>query len=134
MTGGVFKGYGSVTAIDREALAYAAGVFDGEGNVRSFPNGQNGVGIHVQVAQGHPQMMERFKAAVGTGKVYGPKPWSSKNPKPSWWFGAYSRNAVHRICWMLWPWLSDPKRQQFHSAFERYHALQATRRAGRERM
>ena len=132
MTDGVHRGYGPVTPIDREALAYAAGVFDGEGHVRCKTNGKPGnPAVALSVSQGHPQMLERMAAALGVGKVYGPRPWSSKNPKPSWWFGTAQRDAVHRICWMLWPWLSDPKRQQFHQAFGKFHAMNAARSVGR---
>jgi hypothetical protein len=112
----------------REELAYAAGVFDGEGNVRAgltLSGGRRRPRLSLQVAQGHPQMVERFQRAVGVGNVLGPAPWSAHNPKPSWWFGAYSRAAIHQICWILWLWLSDPKKHQFHKAFEKYHALRA---------
>ena len=101
--------------MNREELAWAAGFVDGEGHFglhlsqgkKSRPYGA----ITLNVAQKDRQVLDRFQAALGVGKVYGPY---SHGAKPTKYFAFFSHNFEHTqaAIAMLWPWLSLVKRLQ----------------------
>ena len=93
-------------------LAWAAGFYDGEGCTSSRTKRPRAVLL--QVTQKDPQLLDRFRLAVGVGRVY---------PKSDYAFQwAVSAKAdVHLVCWLLWPWLGAPKRAQFERVFRLYH-------------
>lgn len=108
---------------DTHELSWAAGFFDGEGNVRhSFQKIGNGVGhsrLVVQIAQIDQRPLMRFEKAVGVGKVYGPynqQSRVSKNQKPYWQFTSKNSANAQQIIAVMWPYLSEPKKEQAASA------------------
>lgn len=107
---------------DTHELAWAAGFFDGEGNVRAKPNRQHArVYYHpvVFIPQIDPQVLERFRSAVGLGKVTGP--WNrsryAPNRQDQWYYEAYSFERTQAVVAMLWKWLSPVKREQVRAVF-----------------
>ena len=105
--------------MNREALAWAAGLYDGEGGLYFNPSGR---GLCLQVAQGHPGILNRFQAAVGLGKVYGPYGVNQN----MWYFRARKFETVQAIFAMLWTFLSQPKQDQIRHAL---HLYENTRKA-----
>jgi hypothetical protein len=107
-------------------LAWAAGLFDGEGSVsikqpssgiRS--NGQkwhSGHQIRVTIQQNDDEVLKRFQAAVEIGTIYGPytRPPSVRHRNPYYQYQAHGIEAVKVIWKALWPYLSTVKRDQFH--------------------
>lgn len=99
-------------------LAWAAGLFDGEGHTsfrkrsRNVQTGGRQVySTHIfDVRQIDRRVLERFAAAVGLGRVYGP--YKPKNGRPVWAFAVANFEDVQAISAMLWKWLSPVKRQQ----------------------
>ena len=93
-------------------LAWAAGVFDGDGTVSGYPRkpGHSRV-VQVTVYQATTPVLERFREVVGGhGGIYGPYRgrlyhWTTKR-----------LDAVIAICEQLWPALGTEKRQQFELA------------------
>lgn len=107
-----------MSAIER---AWAAGFFDGEGNVRRRKGGRlsrPGYTIpQLQVAQtGGPALLERFRDAVGAGKVYGPYGPYKANKKPYWTFVATGPAPVATCFEALAPYLGAVKSAQFMEA------------------
>ena len=104
--------------LDREELAWAAGLFDGEGTIGYYKKA-----IHLAIGQAAakscPEVLIRFKTAVGNlgtiGGPYGPYP-SKLGKRPHWTFRANNFEHVQAIVAMLWNWLSEPKRQQARAA------------------
>lgn len=92
-------------AMNSTELAWAAGFFDGDGCTSTYYSTDR-VFLRCSVGQVELQPLERFIAAVGCGKIYGP----------------YSGTNFHRLifnsknAWkvldLLWPYLSEPKRNQ----------------------
>ena len=117
-----------------EELAWAAGFFDGEGSVRAKWNmkgPRRNRAIHAIVGQREREPLDRFQAAVGVGKVYGPSYTQTRDGKPMWRWETGNRDYVHLVCWLLWPYLCSTKRNQFDNTFARYHEMKAeTRRDG----
>ena len=107
-------------------LAWAAGFFEGEGHVGFKSNEpRKGViypSVRASVGQVAREPIDRFQRAVGGGTVR-PSYTQRSNGGEMWYWQSHARNVIHQVCWLLWPWLGDVKRKQFHAAFEAYHAL-----------
>lgn len=109
--------------MNREELAWAAGLFDGEGCTRTAqgPRRQY-MKAWLTVSQNDRQVLDRFQAAVGVGKVYGP--YAARGRKnPQYQFVVSDFPQVQAVVAMLWTWLSPVKRAQAKVAL-----LSATRR------
>ena len=103
--------------------AWAAGLFDAEGSVlvcgaasRRFVQ----LELPQSSAAGVPEVLERFRSAVGGGSIHGPhpprSPWS-RLPRYRWTLGA--RAEATRVLDLVWPWLSTRKRAQAEDAKRR---------------
>jgi hypothetical protein len=92
-------------------IVWAAGFFDGEGSASVHWQGVRKDGTRrayaqISVNQKALEPLYRFAAAVGYGNVsVATGDWCSG------WFATGAR--AHEVMAMLWPWLSDPKRQQW---------------------
>lgn len=96
-------------------LAWAAGFFDGEGNAYF----KNGGSFALQAAQVHREPLDRFRAAVGTGKVYGPYKARAGNRQPYYSYAVSGLKAEEAYT-SLRPYLSSIKRQQADAALSVY--------------
>jgi len=108
---------------DTHELAWAAGFFDGEGNIRAKLNKQSPRSYYylaISINQVDPQVLERFRRAVGVGKVAGPYDRSryagAFSRKPQWTYEAYSFEKIQAVLAMLWKWLSPVKQEQARTA------------------
>ncbi len=102
---------------DRLERAWAAGFFDGDG----WAGARGGAGrrtrqpaaqINQASADGLPEVLARFHAAVGgAGRVGGPQMVLQRIPL--YWWIASSRADVESAFQAIGPWLCDAKRAQF---------------------
>lgn len=117
---------------NREELAWAAGFFDGEGHVRNriakldaartSPNPSVMLMLTISQASS-PELLERVRAAIGVGAVYGPYEHRQRpNQKPFYTFTACGIEKVQHCICCLWPWLGSTKRQQAANALRSWHA------------
>jgi hypothetical protein len=111
----LFCGAGGAAMGYETALAWAAGFFDGEGYVgvrRDKRPGRN-LTLQIGIEQVDPRPLMRFREAVGCpGNVYA---------RPTRRAG--NRQIIHRLIMghratvqtfqLLWPYLSEPKKEQF---------------------
>lgn len=86
-------------------LAWAAGFFDGEG----YSARKAGKYPHIGITQKERTVLDRFAAAVGAGKVYGP--YCTHNVR--FQYHLQGARAVRCVFDRLNPYLSEPKREQF---------------------
>ena len=113
----------------REALAWAAGIFDGEGCIGAIsrpsgPPGRRVPHLRMSVSQFHdPDVIERFAADLGIGTVAPPR--TRASGAQEWIWRAGGLENVQACIAMLWPWLSGPKRAQAAQAIESYHGRRA---------
>jgi hypothetical protein len=102
--------------------AWAAGFFDGEGYV-GYTFRSNGTKryrrIDVQVTQIDPEVLERFRKAVGTGRVYGPYH-SARRINPMWKYGIGSVEGVMHVLEVLRPYLCSIKTKQAEEAIRSF--------------
>lgn len=100
---------------DRENLAWAAGFFDAEGCFSTTAR----VGVSASITQTDRELLDRFRATLGTGKVYGPyqtAPSDRFPRKPHYFYKAHGRERVQALLAMMWIWLGSTKK---HQALER---------------
>lgn len=114
--------------VNREALAWAAGFFDGEGSTtlqnanstrpRDYLTPQLTISQH-----GSPECLVRFQAAVGgLGKLRGPDTYPQQGyTGQRWTWAARRHDNAQAVLACLWPWLSGPKREQALRVFRAYN-------------
>lgn len=119
--------------LDREELAWAAGIFDGEGHVRAARSGAyTGVGITVVQActppiepnDAPPLLLLRFRDAFGVDariKYRGP---TTEHGKHRWDLRISRREHVQHVLICMWPWLGQVKRAQALTALAGYQQNQ----------
>ena len=94
-------------------LAWAAGVFDGEGYACSARYSSKTKGmtatLMLGVGQAHKEMLDRLLAIFRFGSVTGP---SRSGNTPMWAFKIHGFEKVQAATAMLWPWLGVVKRAQ----------------------
>lgn len=108
--------------VDREALAWAAGFFDGEGCFTSsqrydVPGSKKYMATIGQVDR---RALDRFLQAVQLGKVrgpYGPYAKHQTNANPHYRLDIDGFEKVQALLALLWTWLGPVKRQQAVSVF-----------------
>lgn len=101
----------------REELAWAAGIFDGEGYIAckaypipSNPQRRNPKTV-MSISQYHDaEVVTRFHAAVGVGNITSRV--VARNGSTEYVWRTYAFETVQAVVAMLWPWLSGPKRAQ----------------------
>ena len=102
----------------REALAWSAGFFDGEGHTDL----QRKKYLRIQIWQSSsPDLLRKFLFSVGgVGFITGPHERPSRPQlQPQWTFVAHGFEKVQVIVCMLWPWLGEAKRNQYRSALRK---------------
>lgn len=108
--------------LNREELAWAAGLFDGEGSTcRTKHQGANGkLLVYPRMSMGQivKGNLERFHKAVGgVGKVTGPV----KTPtKPRYDWRCHGFEDTQAVLALLWLWLSPTKREQAKGVLRDY--------------
>lgn len=110
----------------REELAWAAGIFDGEGyigsKIRKTPGGRRNPYIQMSISQYHDaEVVERFTAALGIGSSSSRRRETARGPGVEYLWRVQSFEKVQAAVAVLWPWLSGPKRRQAVQALQSFH-------------
>jgi hypothetical protein len=103
--------------MDERQIAWAAGIFEGEGTVyaqapRAYP--------HLRVVMTDQDIIERLCQVTGTGNV---RSWGligGKN-KPLWHWTVNGIKPVFRVLKMFWPYLGERRRAQAAKAIAEYY-------------
>lgn len=90
-------------------LAWAAGFFDGEGSI-SVTKIKGFGRLLIQIGQSDIRPLIRFKNAVNCGTINGP--YQIKNYKPMWRFSIRIYKDCKKTLELLWPFMSEPKKEQ----------------------
>lgn len=107
--------------------AWAAGFFDGEGWIGSRRT-KDYTYLKIAVTQtGTTSTLERFNAAIGgVGKIYARSTNHPGNWTPGWSLQVNRIGSVVFAVNLLWPYLSEPKREQTTAAFATRAAYRAS--------
>jgi hypothetical protein len=103
-------------------LAWAAGLFDGEGSttysrVHVTKQGEERRYVRLSMTNTDPDLLERFQMAVGCGTRHAAFRPSYKGAKMQYAWHTDSRTHAEHAIAVLWPYLSRPKREQAEHAF-----------------
>lgn len=116
----------------RTELAWAAGLFDGEGSTetqRRRRGAQAWSGLRSKVSQcdadGVPAVLSRFRVAVGVGWIEGPQSGNGYANAYKWAAGGADTLCALEL---LWPYLGAVKRDQALDAVSRLDARELIRR------
>ena len=100
-----------ITAWDREALAWVAGIYEGEGTVYAYGNSNcwhKRVTLHI--VQNEREILDRLVRVLKLGRVSGPH--RNSHGKFHYTFGAYTFEQVQQALVLFWPWLSERRKRQ----------------------
>lgn len=93
-------------------LAWAAGFFDGEGHVSARKGQTAAWRMVVQANQCDRRVLDRFRAAVGVGYILGPYKKGPANHRDTYMWRVAGFEQSQAVVAMLWPFLSEVKREQ----------------------
>jgi hypothetical protein len=102
-----------LTFPNREELAYAGGLFEGEGYFTMVTKHPGHPAPHAGIEMTDREPLERFARAVGFGTVHGPginrgPDGLLKKPRYTWKVGTLEKTQA--LTAMLWPWLGPRRR------------------------
>jgi hypothetical protein len=103
----------------RTEIAWAAGLFDGEGSmwIQRKPEYPKWRGVAMELPQssanGIPECLRRFQRVVGVGTIRGPlAPRNRWSKLPQYRWSANGRHVISRLVVALWPYLSPVARRR----------------------
>jgi len=109
----------------REALACAAGLFNGEGYVGFQPRSRKEYGaLKLSIAQNDRRVLDTFRETVGLGTVRGPYGPYRNGQSEHWQYNSSGFQQIQAVMAMLWPWLCEVKRRQARQSFLAYRHYQ----------
>lgn len=112
-------------AVDREQLAWAAGLFEGEGTF-STRNGKNGGkrdrGLVAKLKMADEDVVRKFYNTIGTGHMTGPYPCDGAGRKPLWIWQTGSFEGVQHTMISLYEWLQSRRRLKILELLTSYHS------------
>lgn len=101
--------------INREQLAWAAGIYEGEGTFSSRKTGKIDRGLVAKLKMADEDVIRRFHAILGVGNVTGPYKCDGAGTKPLWVWQCGSFQAVQHTMAVLWPWLCSRRRAKIQT-------------------
>lgn len=87
-------------------VAWAAGLFEGEGCFGSYPRGRKH-GTQARLSMTDRDVVERFAKIVGMGTVRGPVDRGNKEWKPIWEWYVQRASEVRAVVALFRPWLGE---------------------------
>ena len=105
----------------RENIAWAAGLFEGEGCISS-----GRAGIRLSLGMTDKDVVEKFLSIVGVGTIG--KPTSLPNRKPCWYWVLYKVEHSQAVLAALWPFLGQRRRARAVELIQRWASLKPKRK------
>lgn len=94
-----------------EQLAWAAGLFEGEGCMNAYPRGKRGSGCQVRLGMTDLDVVQRFAALMECGNIHAPNhdrwPRKQQGHKPLHQWVVYEASQVIRVIEMLLPYFGE---------------------------
>ena len=100
-------------------LAWCAGFIDGEGTFGiQRQKGRKSEIPYIQAGQVDRRVLDRFRSAVGVGKVYGPYAPRHPGHSPYCYYRATGAEPTRQVYELLAPYLSEAKQEQAEKALK----------------
>lgn len=115
--------------MDRIGLAWAAGLYEGEGTVGCYIqnkekwNRSPQCSIKLAIIMTDPDILTEFSDVVNIGSVRGPFKGNGFGKKDLYRYNLSTFEHVQYVIAMLWPHLSVRRRQQYRNAVDKYFAF-----------
>lgn len=113
--------------VNREQLAWAAGIFEGEGTIatRRIGKREQDRAIVASIRMTDEDVIKRFHSIVKVGNVQGPS--KPKNPKwkPLWTWQTGSFEGSQAVTALLWAWLCSRRRAKIVKLLTEYHQIKS---------
>lgn len=101
----------------RESLAWAAGLFEGEGSIITARNQ-----FTVRMGMTDKDVVDRMHQTIGLGTIRGPYiNTSGHNKKPMYFWCVNSSPQSYAVLVAMWPWLGERRRQRAAEAIRMFH-------------
>lgn len=98
-------------------IAWAAGLFEGEGTIHCSPQGKRRSGVQIRLAMTDKDTVERFASIVGCGGTYRRNP-QKAHWKPTWDWYAYDARKVGPVLEAFLPYLGERRKAKALEALE----------------
>jgi len=98
-------------------IAWAAGLFEGEGCISSKPPGKRGSGAQLRLGMNDKDVVEKFRRIVGCGGLYAHNP-GTGSVKPNWTWYVYAADKVGPILEAFLPFLGERRTAKALEALE----------------
>lgn len=108
-------------------VAWAAGLFEGEGTVTAKRGKGAGHRYQAAVIMTDEDVLRRFAEVIGLGKFYGPYQPANPNAKPIWRWMTTRNAEIERMSALLGPWLGARRMARFTEAIADINAHPAKR-------
>lgn len=106
-------------AFSRENLAWAAGLFEGEGTFSTRLSGKVDRGLIAKVKMSDEDAVRRFYKIIRVGNVTGP--YTIPKKKPVWIWQTGSFEGVQLTIALLWEWLCSRRRSRAKELLILFH-------------
>ena len=111
--------------ISREDLAWAAGLFEGEGCILNRFHNDRVLAVGARISTYTDlDVLQRFKDIIGFGKITGPYQRYGPDGSPyktSWSWKADSFEEAQATIALLWPWLGKRRREKAKECLALFH-------------
>ncbi|MGQ0670419.1 MAG: hypothetical protein ACT4PO_12210, partial [Actinomycetota bacterium] len=102
--------------MDTHELAWAAGLWEGEGSVMTRTDGRNRHALQAAMVSTDLDRLEAFLEAVGIGRIRDDSPPRKPHHKQKWVYRATCHEDIQQLACLLWKWLGPRRREQFRVA------------------
>lgn len=113
---------------NREDLAWAAGLFEGEGFVGPHDYRKHRPAWMMAVVMTDEDVVRRFHRIVGVGTVCGPAKPRAEGHLPTWRWQVASRKYIYALCVALWPFMGRRRQERMTQAIQELPPVGRTRR------
>lgn len=101
---------------DPLAVAWAAGLFEGEGCISTYNNGQSAKRYwQLELRMTDEDIVRRLHEVLGVGSVYGPYE-QKASTKPFWQLNVRKQEEVRQVLELLYPYLGERRRARADEA------------------
>lgn len=115
----------------REELAWAAGVFEGEGFIGTYDYRGHRPSWMMSVEMTDEDVVRKLHRVMGLGKVYGPylrKTGRCADPLPTWVWRLARRCDIYAACVALFPFMGQRRQERMVEAIRELPPVGRTRR------
>lgn len=101
-----------------EQIAWAAGLFEGEGTIVHRKTNGSKNGWTLSISSTDKDVLEKFFKIVGCGKLYGPYGYANdsnrrrEHHKPYWRWSVADKNGVIKLGNLFMPWLCFRRKEK----------------------